>query len=217
MQTSSYRVNQQLPSCADDQKDQDRLAIAPPNRRAFLSSCQYPRSIAQGLISHLALKLTLLLELQTCTSIQAPHRISQQRRNNGLQKGLCWEEEEKSLRDSQNPDNVAAPPPMLSSCWSSDSFPSPPPHGCYCFRPLNSSWRWGHHNTRTDTRAGKNSHCCKSAKVQWDLLCLQEVILPFQTALHFKIRCCRCHTQSSTVRNSHSFIFCKGFEEQPQA
>lgn len=90
MQTSSYRVNQQLPSCADDQKDQDRLAIAPPNRCTFLSSCQYPRSIAQGLISHLALKLTLLLELQTCTSIQAPHRISQQRRNNGLQKGLCW-------------------------------------------------------------------------------------------------------------------------------
>lgn len=127
MQASSYRVNQQLPSCADDQKDQDRLAIAPPNRCAFLSSCQYPRSIAQGLISHLALKLTLLLELQTCTSIQAPHRIFQQRRNNGLQKGLCWGGE-KSQRLTESRQHSSSPThalillklrflPLTSTTW----------------------------------------------------------------------------------------------------
>lgn len=68
---------------------------------------------------------------------------------------------------------------------------SPPLEGyCLC-RPLISSQKKGLYNTKRENQSWKKGHTIagrEACLVQLDLLWLQEVILPFQTAVYLKIK-----------------------------
>lgn len=69
-------------------------------------------------------------------------------------------------------------------------FP-PPLEGYYFCRPLMCSQRKGLYNTKRENQSWKKGHtitCREACLVQLDLLWLQVVILPFQTAVYLKIK-----------------------------
>lgn len=194
------------------------LAIAPPNRYAFVSSFQNLRSTSTRTY------FSPRSEAKSTPSITDLHINTSSSQNFSTEKKQLAErfvlggggKKSQRLTESRQQNSSPTHTLILLKLWF---LPTTSTTWLLLLQTtdLQLEMRTSQHQKRYQSR--KKVTLLRVCKLAWssETFCLQEVILPFQIALHFKIKCCRYHTQSSTVRNSHSFILCKGSEEQPLA